>query len=191
MLPRHGRTTLDEQIAGYEAADDAYFRARSADLRDIRDRVHRALTGERGTRLPPGAVLHAQDLTPSEFLSMDWKKGGGIVLREGSAASHVAMLARSRGVPMLVSTPTRCRQRRFRPGRRRARRGHGAARRGRARRLPRGRDRACRGAEPRRANRLGKPAVTVDGIPVEVLVNIAEPVGHRTASTSQLATASA
>ncbi len=32
----------------------------------------------------------------------DWSKGGGIVLRAGSAASHVAMLARARGVPMLV-----------------------------------------------------------------------------------------
>ncbi len=95
-------TTLNTQIIEYEAAADAYFRARSADLRDIRDRVLRALSGDAGNTLPSGAVLHARDLTPSEFLSMDWRKGGGIVLREGSAASHVAMLARARGVPMLV-----------------------------------------------------------------------------------------
>jgi phosphotransferase system enzyme I (PtsI) len=96
---------LDEQIAGYEMADDAYFRARSADLRDIRERVLRVLTGERPDSLPPGAVIHARDLTPTEFLSMDWKQGGGILLREGSTASHVAMLARARGVPMLVGVP--------------------------------------------------------------------------------------
>jgi phosphotransferase system enzyme I (PtsI) len=93
---------LNEQVAGYEAADDAYFRARSADLRDIRDRVLRVLAGERQDVLPAGAVIHARDLTPTEFLSMDWKQGGAILLREGSTTSHVSMLARSRGVPMLV-----------------------------------------------------------------------------------------
>jgi phosphotransferase system enzyme I (PtsI) len=96
---------LDEQIAGYEMAGDAYFRARSADLRDIRDRVLRVLAGEQQDSLPPGAIIHARDLTPTEFLSMDWKQGGGILLREGSTASHVAMLARARGVPMLVGVP--------------------------------------------------------------------------------------
>jgi phosphotransferase system enzyme I (PtsI) len=93
---------LDEQVAGYDAADDAYFRARSADLRDIRDRVLRGLTGEASSQAPSGFVIHARDLTPTEFLSIDWGQGGGILLREGSATSHVAMLARARGVPMLV-----------------------------------------------------------------------------------------
>ena len=36
---------LDEQIAGYETSDDDYFRARAADLKDIRDRVLRNLAG--------------------------------------------------------------------------------------------------------------------------------------------------
>lgn len=93
---------LDEHIAGYEAAEDAYFRARNSDLRDIRDRVLRALSGASDSRIPAGAVVHTADLTPTQFLSMDWGQGGGIVLRQGSAASHVAMLARARGVPMLV-----------------------------------------------------------------------------------------
>jgi phosphotransferase system enzyme I (PtsI) len=35
-------------------------------------------------------------------MSLDWSEGGAIVLGEGSATSHVAMLARSRGVPMVV-----------------------------------------------------------------------------------------
>ena len=93
---------LDGQIAGYDAADDAYFRARSADLADIRDRVLRGLSGLADTRAPDGAVLFARELTPTQFLTVDWGQGGGIVLTEGSAASHVAMLARARGVPMLI-----------------------------------------------------------------------------------------
>jgi phosphotransferase system enzyme I (PtsI) len=94
---------LNEQVAGYDAADDPYFQARGADLRDIRDRVLRRLTGAADRHAPSGAVIHARDLTPTQFLSMDWGQGGGIVLREGSPASHVAMLARARGVPMIVN----------------------------------------------------------------------------------------
>ena len=97
---------LDAEIAGYEAAEDAYFRARSADLRDIRDRVLRALCGGGETTVPAGAVLFGQDLTPTGFLAADWTAGGGIALSRGSATSHVAMMARARGVPMLVGVGT-------------------------------------------------------------------------------------
>lgn len=93
---------LAEHIAEYESADDSYFRARSADLTDIRDSVLRALSGIKSGRAPAGAVLYGNDITPTQFLAMDWQHGGGIVLKQGSSASHVAMLARSRGVPMLV-----------------------------------------------------------------------------------------
>ncbi|MEZ2408057.1 phosphoenolpyruvate--protein phosphotransferase [Bosea sp. RCC_152_1] len=97
------RQALAEEIAGYEASDDAYFRARAADLSDIRDRVLRQLFGlPELTNAPPGAVILAQDLPPSAFLGIDWSQGGGIVLGAGSPTSHVAMLARGRGVPMVV-----------------------------------------------------------------------------------------
>lgn len=96
------RTALDIEIAGYEQAEDAYFRARSADLRDIRDTVLRALAGDAGPVAPPGAVLCGDDIAPTLFLGTDWSKGGGVALARGSSASHVAMLARARGVPMVV-----------------------------------------------------------------------------------------
>jgi phosphotransferase system enzyme I (PtsI) len=94
--------TLDQQVAEYEAAEDAYFAARGADLRDIAARVLRALRGVAEHLPPAGAILHARDITPTQFLAMAWGQGGGIALSEGSSASHVAMLARSRGVPMVV-----------------------------------------------------------------------------------------
>jgi phosphotransferase system enzyme I (PtsI) len=93
--------TLDEHVTDYEQSEDEYFQARASDLRDIRDRVLRILRGETEAAIPEGAILLATDLTPSRFLGLDWNKGGGVVLREGSPSSHVAMLARSRGVPML------------------------------------------------------------------------------------------
>jgi phosphoenolpyruvate-protein phosphotransferase (PTS system enzyme I) len=100
---RAWRASLDAEIAGYEAADDEHFRARASDLRDIRDRVHAVLSSVASEpSLPAGAIVLAEDLTPSAFLATDWSNGGGIVLTRGSASGHVAMLARSRGVPMIV-----------------------------------------------------------------------------------------
>jgi phosphotransferase system enzyme I (PtsI) len=93
---------LDSEIAGYEAAEDEYFRARTGDLKDIRDRVLAHLMGHHDDLHGEGAVLVADDLAPTRFLESDWTKGGAIVLKKGSATSHVAMLARARGVPMIV-----------------------------------------------------------------------------------------
>ena len=94
--------TIAAQIADYETSDDDYFRARAADLRDLRDEVVRRLSGEADIDLPDAAVLTGEDVTPTRFLSVDWSRGGGIALFAGSPSSHVAMLARSRGVPMIV-----------------------------------------------------------------------------------------
>lgn len=92
---------LAVQIADYEAAADAYFRARAADLRDLGDRVLRHLTGAADEAIAAGAIVLADDITPSRFLAREWADGG-IALSAGSRTSHVAMLARSRGVPMVV-----------------------------------------------------------------------------------------
>jgi phosphotransferase system enzyme I (PtsI) len=100
---RAWQEALAGEIAGYEAAEDEHFRARASDLADIRDRVLGALTGETPHQAPPaGAILLAEDLTPSRFLATDWSQGGGVALTRGSASSHVATLARARGIPMLV-----------------------------------------------------------------------------------------
>ncbi len=97
------REALDAEIETYRAADDEYFRARSADLEDIRDTVLDHLSGSHvAFSVPPGAIIAARDLAPSRFLSVDWSKGGAILLSEGSPTSHVAMLARARRVPMIV-----------------------------------------------------------------------------------------
>jgi phosphotransferase system enzyme I (PtsI) len=100
---RAWRSALDSEIGDYEAAGDMHFKARASDLRDIRDRVAGILSGvATDLRLPPGAILVGEDLTPSRFLSTDWSSGGGIALTRGSASGHVATLARARGVPMIV-----------------------------------------------------------------------------------------
>jgi phosphotransferase system enzyme I (PtsI) len=94
-------TAMAAQIATYDEASDAYFRARASDLRDLRDRVLRHLSGETDQIVPSGVIVAADDMPPSMFLAADWRDGG-LVLRRGSPSSHVAILARSRGVPMIV-----------------------------------------------------------------------------------------
>lgn len=93
---------LDKEIGGYHASDDEYFRARATDLQDLRDRVLRHLQGGGEASFVPGAILVSDDVGPTLFFEMDWSKGGGLLLTAGSASSHVAMLARARGVPMVV-----------------------------------------------------------------------------------------
>src|SRR5205814_1646255 len=88
---------------GYVSAEDEYFRARGADLADLRDRVLAHLAGApQPGGVVAGAIVAGDDLSPSAFLAADWSHGGAIALAAGSPSSHVAMLARTRGAPMVV-----------------------------------------------------------------------------------------
>ncbi len=92
-----------EQIDDYAQSADAYFKARASDFTDMRDRVLDAFSvpGVEMT-VPQGAIVCGHDLTPSRFLEIDWAVAGGLALSGASVNGHVAILARSRGVPMLV-----------------------------------------------------------------------------------------
>src|SRR5438034_9867826 len=75
------RLALDAEIDGYRAAEDEYFRARAADIADIRDRVLGHLSGmDTVARIAGGAIVAADDITPSAFLAADWTRGGAIAL---------------------------------------------------------------------------------------------------------------
>src|SRR6202049_4986924 len=101
VASRAWSNAIDPEIGSYEEASDPYFRARASDLRDLRDRVLRYLAGESEQIVPSGVIVAADDMPPSTFLATDWRDGG-LVLRRGSPSCHVAILARSRGVPMIV-----------------------------------------------------------------------------------------
>jgi phosphoenolpyruvate-protein phosphotransferase (PTS system enzyme I) len=96
------RMAIDAQIENFQSSDDEYFRARVSDLQDMRDRVLRCLSGGGQSEIGAGSVMMGHDVSPSIFLSHDWSQGGAIVVSGGSSTSHVAMLARSRGIPMVV-----------------------------------------------------------------------------------------
>lgn len=98
------RVELDAHISDYLAADDENFRARANDFEDLKDRILNLLheTDRRPIGHPSGAIYVTDDLTPSRFLETDWSYYTGAALAYGSAASHVAMLARAHEVPMVL-----------------------------------------------------------------------------------------
>jgi phosphotransferase system enzyme I (PtsI) len=166
---------LAGQIEGYEAADDEYFRARAADLRDIRQQVLDALTAAGERAAPPGAILFGEDIAPTRFLATDWSAGGGIALSKGSSASHVAMLARSRGVPMVVGLGSAVRDA---AGIALLDAEHGGiVLRPTADDIAGFRKSSTAYSQRRRIaeDAAMKPAVTANGVPVRVLVNVADP----------------
>jgi len=175
---RAWRSALDSEIGDYEAAGDMHFKARASDLRDIRDRVAGILSGvATDLRLPPGAILVGEDLTPSRFLSSDWSSGGGIALTRGSASGHVATLARARGVPMIVGVALDL---------------GGIGQRANAlidganatltidpedatREDFAARERAARTSRSAAEQFRTRPALTADGTPIAVYINVADP----------------
>lgn len=100
--------TMDEQIRLYTESDDPYFQGRSSDLTDLKQQVLNHMHGEAETlpTLSQDAIVIADDLAPSDFAALDQRYCKGIALKKGSLNSHVALLARSRGIPMLVGLET-------------------------------------------------------------------------------------
>jgi phosphotransferase system enzyme I (PtsI) len=78
---------------------------RADDLRDVRDRLLRILTGDTSSGLgdvPDGSVVLAERLTPSDTAQMDPDKIKGIATQEGGETSHAAIIARSLGIPAVI-----------------------------------------------------------------------------------------
>ncbi|QCX51801.1 phosphoenolpyruvate--protein phosphotransferase [Ralstonia pseudosolanacearum] len=82
-------------------------RERAADVRDVGVRVLTVLTGaaERPRSLPERSIIVADDLTPSDTITMDRSKVAGLCTVSGGPTSHVAILARSMGIPAVCGVP--------------------------------------------------------------------------------------
>lgn len=78
---------------------------RIADLIDLERQLIAALSGKPppAPSVPEGAIVVAGELLPSEFMALDASRIAGICTARGGPTSHVAILAASAGVPMLVA----------------------------------------------------------------------------------------
>ncbi len=86
--------------------EDEYFKARSADMKDISERVISVLSGKDTTAtFDQPVIIAADDLMPSETVQLDKEKVLAFVTKYGSANSHTAILARTMNIPALINIP--------------------------------------------------------------------------------------
>ncbi|MBZ6459448.1 phosphoenolpyruvate--protein phosphotransferase [Pseudomonas fluorescens group sp.] len=98
------RDAIQAQCAVLLALGKPLFAERANDLRDLQQRVLRALLGEAWHfELPAGAIVSAHELTPSDLLQLSAQHAVGLCMAEGGATSHVAILARGKGLPCVVA----------------------------------------------------------------------------------------
>jgi phosphoenolpyruvate-protein phosphotransferase len=99
------RASLRASARELEAIGDARMAERVDDLRDLENQVLLAIRGESASTIdiPPQGILLARELTPSQLIELDTAKLGGIALAGGGPTSHVAILAGTLGIPMLVA----------------------------------------------------------------------------------------
>ena len=100
-------TTGDNFAAMFASMDDDYMKARSADIKDISERLVRNLSGQEDADLSSiePSVIVADDLSPSETVQMDKDKILAFVTVHGSTNSHTAILARMMNIPALIGVP--------------------------------------------------------------------------------------
>jgi len=106
------KTTCEHFVAMFLNMEDEYFRARSEDVKDVSDRLLGILC-----RLKEGSekndeksykgisepyIVAAEEMTPSEVLQLDKAYLQGLVVGQGSAGSHLAILAQTLNIPVLA-----------------------------------------------------------------------------------------
>ncbi len=90
------------------ALEDEYFQARAQDIQDVGRRIVQCLSGAgklQNTNPPFPVVIAADELFPSDTVQFDKKVVLGFCTVKGGPTSHVAIMARSMGVPAIVSAP--------------------------------------------------------------------------------------
>ena len=169
----------EHYVAALRAIGDEYLSARAVDVKDVAQRVLRILQGGgvQTITLEEPVVIVANDLTPSDTVTLDKTKVLAFCTAEGGPTSHVAILAKALGIPAVVglgeeasqlsnagrvivdgiagevliepdmATVASCRQR--------------------AESLSRKRNEALKTAS--------EPALTLDGVPIEIVANIGTP----------------
>ncbi|WP_223523474.1 phosphoenolpyruvate--protein phosphotransferase [Pseudomonas sp. BF-RE-24] len=102
--PHAWSRSIDEQCQVLRQLQSTLLAERANDLHDLRQRVLRVLLGEAWQfDVPAGAIVVAQELTPSDLLQLSAQGVAGVCMAEGGATSHVAILARGKGLPCLVA----------------------------------------------------------------------------------------
>jgi phosphotransferase system enzyme I (PtsI) len=95
---------IQAAVEVFKSMDDDYMSARAVDVEDIGNRIIKNLTAISGgyDDYEAGTIIIAEDLVPSDTISMDITKVAGFATQIGGKTSHTAIIARSRGIPAVV-----------------------------------------------------------------------------------------
>ena len=96
------KQVYDELASTFEALDDAYQRERAQDVRAVRDRVLRALTGTTTEEAPADGILVVPELDAATAATLDATRIAGIAVRAAGTTGHGVIVARSRGIPLIT-----------------------------------------------------------------------------------------
>lgn len=99
---------FDDVRARLGQSTDPYIRERLSDLQDLSNRLLLRLTGRVAVdpaSLPDDMIVIARDMGPAELLDYDRNRLRGLVLEEGSALSHVTIVARALDIPVVGRAP--------------------------------------------------------------------------------------
>lgn len=96
--------TAEHFAEAFAAMDDSYMQARAADVKDISNRIIACLTGEgtAETDSKEKVIICADDLAPSETITLDKENVLAFVTAYGSSNSHTAILARNMNIPAII-----------------------------------------------------------------------------------------
>ena len=102
------RSILTAKAHYLESLQSEVFSARAADIRDVERRLLGHFLGDEASvvaQLPTGSIVVASELSPSDTAALDPARIAAFVTERGTLASHVTILARSRGIPAVVGVP--------------------------------------------------------------------------------------
>ena len=98
-------SVIRQFVERFQGLENAYIREREQDVRDVGQRMMRHLAGSptwTNEHLPPGSIIVARELLPSEAVELAKSGLAGIVSEHGGRFSHTAIVARSLGIPAVT-----------------------------------------------------------------------------------------
>ena len=91
----------------FEQMDDEYFAARAVDLRDVGKRIAKFILGVKEPEIGDGAViLCGHEIEPSVIAGLPTDKIAGVILGAGSTTAHAVIIAKARAIPTVVGVGT-------------------------------------------------------------------------------------
>ena len=97
--------TLADMVQLFKSMEDEYLQARAADIQDIGNRILKHLNKSESAfnrQFEPDTIIIAEDLAPSDTITMDTKHVIGFATQAGSKTSHTSIIAKAKGIPAVV-----------------------------------------------------------------------------------------